>query len=157
MRVYKAPFDTAAAFTASFDFVELTPADDKPIVLVRLNCYQTTDLGDAAEEVLRWSVVRGNTTSGSGGTASTAVLAVKPTQSAAGCTYEALNSTKASAGTAVEGTQGGWNIRIPLDFVFLPEERDEASQANTLLCWRCDTAPADSITVGGGISLGEWG
>jgi hypothetical protein len=157
MRSYKTPFGTPAAFTASFDFLELTPADDKPIVLLRFNCFNTTDLGDAAEEMLKTTVVRGNTVSGSGGTTAANGNSANPSDATSGFTFEALNSTKSNTGTTKELAQIGWNVRIPMDFVYLPEERDEAGQGNTLLCWRCDSTPADSITVGGGATVGENG
>jgi hypothetical protein len=157
MRSYKTPFGAPAAFTASFDLLELTPADDKPIVLIRLGAFNTTDLGDAQEETLKCTVVRGNTVSGSGGTTAANANSSNPSDATSGFTFEALNSTKANTGTTKELAQLGWNVRVPLDYTYLPEERDEATQGNTLLCFRCDSTPADSITVGGYASVGESG
>jgi hypothetical protein len=68
---YTAAQDAQAVSTA-VDLYHLTVATDKPMVLHWLDLGQTTDLGDAAEEVLRIGLYRG-VTGGGGGTALTEV------------------------------------------------------------------------------------
>lgn len=146
--LYKTPFGMTAE-TVAVDMLELTPADDKPICLWRLHLSQKTEVGDAQDEFIDTAVFRGNTTSGSGGVAAANANAVQPAAQTSGFTYEALNTTAASSGTTKQLASPQWNVRGGLDYVYIPEERDQASQGNTLMCWRLGTAPADSITMGG--------
>lgn len=153
-RIYTVEFE-AVAVTAQVDFFELTPADDKPLELVQLVLTQSTELGDAAEEQLRFRVIRGHATSGSGGAASTpAPLAA--TGQAAGFTAETNNTTIASAGTAVNLWSETFNVRSGLDRIWLPDARPGGSQAS-LLVVRLMAAPADSITFSGTLVVEEYG
>jgi len=144
-----------AAVTVAADIVELTVADDKPIAIHAIDILQTTDLGDAAEEIIGLIWVRGNATTGSGGTSSITPQPLNPADAAAGFTAESLNTTAASSGTAVNLQRHGWNIRAPLTIFYPPEDRPHASQANTLLVLRMAAAPADSITISGSITVEE--
>lgn len=155
MQYYLAPFGPTAE-TVAVDCVELTPADDKPIWVWRAYLGQTTELGDAQEEFIEISWVRGNTTSGSGGVAAAAPKPIALSAPTAGFTFEALNTTAASAGTAVTTAHDFWAVRAPYNCCYLPEERPDNSQP-TLLCWRFGAAPADSITLGGGVVVAEVG
>lgn len=143
------------AITVAADLCELTAADDKPIAVIGFELYQTTDLGDAQEEVIGVAWIRGNTTSGSGGAAPTP-RPVNLSSAAAGFTAETMNTTQASSGTAVTLQHHGWNIRIPTPWTYTPEEYPMTSQA-TLLCLRMLAAPADSITIGGYVKVLELG
>lgn len=156
MRIYDADFGPTAE-TVAVDLVELTPADDKPIVVLRAGVHQTTDYGDAQEEIISNYWARGNTSSGSGGTAAANPNPRNPSDATSGVTFESLNTTAASSGTVKKLGRRGWNVRMEQDVAYLPEERVEASQGNTLLCWRLDAAPADSLTIGGGVVIGESG
>jgi len=145
------------AITVAADVIEITPADDKPIIIhAILDLFQTTDVGDAAEEIIGLVWVRGHTTSGTGGTAVTP-RPKNPSDAAAGFTAESLNTTQASAGTGVNLLRHGWNIRIPLAVIYTPEIRPEASQGQTTLVLRMAAAPIDSITISGCIVVEEEG
>jgi len=145
------------AVTVAVDIVELTPADDKPISIhAILDILQTTDVGDAAEEIIGLVWVRGHTTSGAGGVVVTP-RPKNPSDVAAGFTAEALNTTQATLGTPVNLPRHGWNIRIPLSITYTPEIRPEASQGQTTLILRMAAAPLDSITMSGSITVGEVG
>lgn len=133
----------AQAITTAVDLFHITVAAEKPVVFHWLELMQTTDLGDAAEEVLRIGVYRGVTGGGSG----TALTEV------------ALNDNHPTASAAVAGqgtasTGGtlawiiGWNIRQagPI-WVPTPELRIECDAANDPVAFRLLAAPADSITV----------
>ena len=142
------------AITVAADLVEFTPADDIPILIHGFRVWQTTDTGDAQEEIITLSWVRGNATSGSGGSTPTAVPK-NNRDAAAGVTIEGANTTAASAGTAVTAYSTGWNVRAPLEVVFTPEQRIRADQGNTLLVLRMGAAPADSISIGVSIDFEE--
>lgn len=143
------------AITVAADLVELTPADDLPILIHGFRVWQTTDFGDAQDEVLSLAWVRGNTTSGSGGNTSVAVSPKNHRDAAASVTAETANTTQATAGTAVTVYSTGWNVRAPLEVTFTPEQRIRADQGNTVLCLRMLAAPADSITIGCSIDCEE--
>ena len=155
MMIYSCGFGPTAE-TVAVDFVELTPATNRTCAVLRATIGQTTEVGDAQEEFIGITWIRGNTTSGSGGVAAAAGRAQNPNYAASGFTYEALNTTQASSGTAVTVRQDVWSIRGGYDKVYLPEERPEVSAANTLMCLRLGAAPADSITMAGEVIVAEF-
>lgn len=143
------------AITVAADLVELAPADDLPVLIHGFRVWQTTDVGDAAEEIIGLAWVRGNTTSGSGGNTSVAVTPKNSRDAAAGVTAETANTTAASAGTALTVYSTGWNVRAPLEVVFTPEQRLRCDQGQTFLILRMLAAPTDSLTIGMSVDLEE--
>lgn len=144
------------AVTGAIDLLEITPADDKPIKIISLNLGQSSDFGDAQDEVISVFWVRGNTTSGSGGLSPTP----KPCNAsdvAAGFTCETFNTTIATAGTSGIGPRHSFNIRGGLERPYTPDEMFECTQASTLLCLRMSSAPADSLTIFGSVCVEEGG
>lgn len=154
-RVYTVEFDAVAA-TVGVDFFELTPADDKPIEVLGLFILQSSDFGDTQEEILRYRVIRGHATSGSGGSATTP-RPLNRSDAAAGFTAETMNTTGASAGSPINVHTDGFNVRSGLQ-LWLPEQCEWAvSQGDTLLVVRCMSTPADSLTFSGTIYVREQG
>ncbi len=151
-RTYSVIF-SAVAVTAAQDLFEITPADDKPVEIVGIELGQTSDAGDAADELLQLSIIRGHATSGSGGSAPTPAP-LDPIDTAAGFTSEVNNTTVASAGTGVTLWTTAFNIRAGYINWFPPEARPAASQANTTIVVRM-TAPADSLTMSGTLYVRE--
>lgn len=146
-RTYTVPF-SAVAVTAAQDLIEITPADDKPIAIIGWDIGQTSDSGDAQDEQLQLSCTRGNTTSGSGGSAPTPAP-LDGVDTAAGFTAEVNNTTVASSGTGVLLYTSAFNVRSGTGAVFLPPEAYlRASQANTTIRMTI-TAPTDSLTMSG--------
>lgn len=139
----------AASVSAAQDAFEITPADDKPIELVGLcfNQYGVSDVGDAAEELLRWSVIRGFTTSGSGGSAATP-QPVKPGSPTVGFTAEVNNTTVATTGTTATLHEDAFNVRAGQSFWWPEGCEPAANQGNTTMVVRF-AAPADAITIVG--------
>jgi hypothetical protein len=131
--------------TAAQDLFEHTPADDKPVKVMGDELAQTSDFGDSAAEGLPIAIRRGNTTSGSGGSAPT-VRSGDRNASAAGFTAEANNTTKATtSGATILNT--GWNVQIP-EHIWWPDNFGiSASQADTTVCTELVSAPADALTV----------
>lgn len=156
-RIYTVVF-AAVSVSAAQDFFELTPADDKPIEIIGLSLCQTgnADVGDAAEECLRWSIIRGHTTSGSGGSAPTP-RPVKRTDAAAGFASEVNNTTIASAGTTVILHEDSFNVRVGQQIWWPPGTEPDASQGDTTIVVRLNSAPADAITLSGTIYVRELG
>src|SRR4051812_5420485 len=96
--------------SAAQDLIEITPADDKPIVIHAVYLSQTSDFGDAQDEVLRWEIIRGFTASGSAGTAPTPRPSNR-SDAAAAFTAEMNNTTVATTGTTNTLHEDGWNVR----------------------------------------------
>lgn len=156
-RVYTVVFE-AVSVTAAQDFFELTPADDKPvdILAVVLTQVGNADIGDTAEELLRWSIIRGHATGGSGGSAPTP-RPVDRSGPAAGFAAEVNNTTIASTGTTHILHADAFNVRAPFIWIPPPGMECEASQADTTMVVRLNTAPADAITLSGTLYVAEAG
>jgi len=151
--MYAVCFENVAV-TAAQDFFEITPADDKPIVIHACYLTQSTELGDAAEEQLRVKIIRGHATGGSGGTAPTPA-SLDPAGSAAGFAAEVNNTTIASTGTTVDLHAECFNVRTGWIYIPTPEARPKASQANTTIVVRLMANPTDSITMSGTLIVEE--
>ena len=151
-RIYTVVF-SAVAVSAAQDLFEITPADDKPIEIVGIELGQSSDAGDAQDELLQISLIRGHTTSGSGGSAPTPTP-LSPAESAAGFTAEVNNTTIASAGTTTTLSTTCWNVRAGYINWWPEGMRPTATQANTTIVVR-QTAPADAITMSGTLYVRE--
>lgn len=153
-RIYFVNWDAATAVTAQIDVFEISPADDKPVQIHELRLWQTTDLGDAAEEIIGIQIIRGFTTSGSGGAA--AVIGQRQLNDAAqGFAAECRNTSLANTGTTQTLLSDAWNVRIPYIWTPTPEVRPIVSQASTTLVVRLMAAPADSLTMFGSMTVEE--
>jgi len=152
-RVYTVSFENVAV-TAAQDFFEISPADDHPVVLLGMTIDQFSDHGDTEEEFLRYKVIRGHATSGSGGSAPTP-RPLDPGDAAAGFAAEVNNTTIASAGTAVDLVSGAFNIRSGLAVFWPPELTPVANQGNTTIVVRLMAAPSDSLTMSGTLYIAE--
>lgn len=151
-RIYTVTF-SAVSVSAAQDLFEISPADDRPIEIVGIELGQSSDFGDAADELLQVSIIRGHTTSGSGGTAPTPAP-MSPNDAAAGFTAEVNNTTAASAGTTATLTTTAWNVRAGYIQWFPEGMRPSATQGNTTLVVR-QTAPADALTMSGTLYVRE--
>ncbi len=134
------------------DLFELSPADDKSIEILAIDLGQTSDTGDAQDEQLQLSIIRGHTSSGSGGNTATPG-AVDPGDGAASFAAEINNTTIASGGTTVTLFTSAWNVRAGCIRSFV-DGPFKASQANTTIVVRT-SAPADALTMSGTIWVRE--
>ena len=137
---------SAQAITTATDLFEMTPAADRAAIIYGLSLGQTTDLGDAAEEVLMVGLYR-DVTAGSAGTANTEY---NYTNAAVGAPTMATRSlgTASTGGTLIDIIP--WNIRIPLLWIPVPEMRPKFSNIaaeGPVSCFRLIGAPTDSLTV----------
>jgi hypothetical protein len=151
--IYKVPFN--ATLTAPNDFVEITATSSQPLVLLAVALWQTSDVGDAAEEIVEVSFQTGNTTSGSGGSAVTPAN-TWTSGPAAGFAAESGNTTAATGGTATERARWGMNVRVPM-----VEKLTEAEQigiaAGVRGVLRLISTPTDSLTFRGELTVQEIG
>lgn len=155
-RVFSAPID-AAAQTAAQDLYEVLASTAKPIYVLGWHLYQTTDVKDAEEEILKFECVRGvgAVTSGSGGSTVT-VQPADDNDTPTAPTVERNNTTRMATGSGTLETleSYGWNLRAPWTHWYPPEARPRITPGDR---WTLalPTAPADSITIGGTLWLME--
>lgn len=157
-RIYVASFENVTV-TAAQDFFGLAPATNKPVILHSYsisNVGGAADAGDAQEEMLRIVLVRGNTTVGSGGTTTTPVP-IQNADTAFGGVCRINDTTAASAGTAETFAQPGWNVRMPAERLWAPEDRPVCTAAQTRICLRLLSTPADALSITGELVLEEIG
>jgi hypothetical protein len=154
-RKYGVPFDNVSV-SAIQDAFEVSPAANKPLKILGFTIGQTgnSDVGDAAEEILAFHLVRGHTTSGSGGSSVTPVP-LNPNDAAAGFTAEVNNTTIASAGTTTTIHTQTFNVRLGLDYMYPPGYEPIVHNGNTSLVGRLVRAPADAITLSGTLLVEE--
>ena len=155
-RIYSATFDNVTVTNASGtqDWFELAPGTQKPVKVHAIFISQSSDVGDAAEEILRYKVIRGHTTSGSGGTTVVPPPADGNDTAAADSTLEVNNTTIASAGTAVDLHSEAFNIRVGLQLIFTPEMRPRVENAE-LLVVRMMSTVVDDLSMNGTIYFEE--
>lgn len=157
-RIYTGQFNGVAA-TAQQDFFEVAAPSDAVVLVHGWGLSQETEVADAAEEMLRILVKRGegSVTSGAGGSTVTARPKEKG-DAAFGGTVEANNTTKMAtgSGTIVTLYPHTWNVRVPLDVLYAPELRPVITPSDRLTI-ELATTPADSITLSGYIVLEEVG
>ena len=154
-RMYSASFE-GVAVTAVQDFFEVSPAANKPVAVHGLYLSQSSDTGDAAEEILRVLMQRvpATVTSGSGGSTPT-VVPLNANSAAAGAVVEANNTTGAtSTGTIVNLHAEAFNIRVGMAWIPTPEMRPIVKNAEVFIV-ELMAAPADSLTMSGTIYLEE--
>ena len=147
--MFGAPMDAIAVTTAT-DLFHITVTDT--VVLHQLDLCQTTDLGDAAEEVLRIGMYRA-VTGGSGGTALTEVPYVDGDDTAATAVALGCNSSISTGGTLLHIF--GWNIRVPFQQIWTPETRPRIDSTEDPIVFRLMAAPADSVTISGTLVFEE--
>lgn len=145
---FSAPL-TPAAITTTADLFHVTAATDAPVTLVAMELYNTTDFGDAQEEVLSIALVRAVTGGGTGGTALTEVNYSDADAGTVTAAVLGLNTTVSTGGTVL--AHMGWNVRVPFLWCPIPELRPSVDASDDPVVFRLLAAPADSITIGGTI------
>lgn len=154
--MYTAVFK-AIAVTAAQDLFEVLAATGKPITVHGFAVTQTSDVGDAAEEMLLLTTNRGvgSVTSGSGG-ASVTAQPIDDNDTAFGGTIDRNNTTIMAVGTGTleELEAHAMNVRVPYVFWYTPEMRPYIAPGNRWTL-ELETTPADSLTMNGTLWLEE--
>lgn len=148
-RMYTVSFVTQTFTTAlgDYDFFELTPADDRPIRLAGFSIGNKSEVGDAQDEMVGYTIVTDNATTGNG--TATTPRPIDSLDVAAGFTAEVVASTPASAGVPITLLADTFNIRSG-EKVILPEQfRPRISQTDVMLCIRLAEALADDAVLYG--------
>lgn len=154
-RLYAVSFENVAV-TAAQDLFDIAPATNKPCRLHACYISQSTEVGDAQEEMLRLKIIRGLATVGSGGGTFTPVP-LNENDSAAGFTARINDTTVAVVGAGA--TEVLWaesfNERVGWQYLPTPEMRPFCSAAKTRIVVTMLTTPADSVTMNGTLIVEE--
>lgn len=149
--IYSATF-AAVAVTAAQDVWEIVAGASTPLAINEIVLAQYSDSGDAAAELLAISIIRGYTTTGSGGAAVTPNHLQRWAKTAS-FTAARNNTTVAQDGTGLVlradafNIASGWWYRPPVhERIHIP--------AGGRLVVRI-TAPADSLTMSSTIVIDE--
>jgi hypothetical protein len=144
------------AISAAQDLFALVAHATSRIAICRIEVMQYSDVGDAASEILAYTLKRGATVAGSGGTAPTPVSIKGHTGARAAVTTARVNDTT-QAGT-------GTIVTIKAGLLYAPkyggeDEVDEriTVEAGSRFVVSLDSAPADAITTSGTITFEELG
>lgn len=147
----------ATAETAAFDLFELVAGSSKGLILLSLDIGQTTEVGDAQDEQIAYTIKRfaGSYTSGSGGNTGVARPPTDSLSAAATFTVETMNTTQAAAGSGTLTTlyQSTYNVRAGLYLVWTPETAFRCSVSEGFVV--SIAAPADSVTFVATATVGE--
>lgn len=148
---YSATFAAIAA-TAAQDAFEIVAPADKWVQIIDVSLNQYTDFGDAAAEILSVTILRGHTTSGSGGAAVTP-QPLKSGGAAATATVERNNTTVATNGSPVTLVADAWNISA--GWLLPPALRGAIWLAPSERAVVRISVPADSLTINGTLTFRE--
>ncbi len=148
-RLYTSVFQ-AVAVTAAQDLLSLLAPAATILKVHYFSCGQSTDAGDAQDEMLRIRIQRGMTTVGSGGSAPAMNPIDAQNTMAALATARANDTTAASSGTITQIWEECFNVRSGYIFMPTPEMRPTVA-ISTRLAFNLVAAPADSITMSGTI------
>ena len=156
-RPYVVTWDAATAVTTAIDIFWIKPAADKPVFVDELTIWQTSDFGDAQDEVLQIQLVAGQTTVGSGGSASPLVGRPNASDTAASFTARCRDTTIATAGTPYIVHADAWNVRAP--YIWTPPDPKWIQYGTNALplVVRLPAAPADSLTMNAQVKVREIG
>lgn len=149
-RIYTVSYQgTVTLAGGDTDLLEVLPATNKPVKLRGFSLAQTSEVGDAAEEGLRISILRlpATVTSGSGGSAVTPAP-MDSADAAAGASCECNNATIATTtGTIVTLAEIAWNIRqSPFDFWYPDPNFCPKAKNGEALIVRQQTTVADDYS-----------
>jgi hypothetical protein len=144
---------TVTAAGTDQDFFMILPATQKPCRLLALYLDQSSEIGDAQEEFLRYKIIRGHTTVGSGGSAVTAQK-LHPDAPTAGATCRVNDTTPASAGTPADLHSGTFNVRSGLIYIPTPEMQIVCKNAERLVVRMMSTV-SDDVSMSGTLYFEE--
>lgn len=157
-RIYTVPIDNGSITNANgdYDVFELDPAADKPIEICGWDLGQISEVQEAQEEQLRFTIGRGHTTDGTGGSSVTPVP-LQIADAAAGFTADILRTAIASGGTNTIMWAFSMNVRSGHQWGPVPEGYGFFHAGSNLLVMRLATAVADDLTFQGSIMVREYG
>lgn len=152
MSLYVATFAAVAA-TAAQDLFEVVASSSRRVLIHGWEIAQSTEAGDAQDEMLRLELLLGFTVSGSGGGSFTP-LPLDAGHPAFGGTCEINNTTLANTGTSKTMHAAAFNVRAGHIWIPTPEMRIWLAKSERAVL-RMNSTPADSISFSGSIYFEE--
>lgn len=148
-RIYTVVVDNGVYTNAGgdCDLLEILPATQKPTELIGFCVTVVSEEADTADEIMRFKVIRGHTSSGNG--SATTPRPLDSNDAAYGGTTETIGATIASSGTAVDLMSDAFQNKIPYQWGFpaVPDGLGFRVQNAELLVIRGMDTPADDISV----------
>ena len=151
-KMYRVPYTgTITNAGGDTDLLSIQPADDKPCRIAGWMLGQSSEIGDAQEEVLRITMrhMTATVTIGSGGSAVTPVANRPGTNEivAAGFVARCNDTTVATtSGTSTVMEELAWNVRnVPWER-WIPEEMRPVAIQGEALIVRLESTPTDDLT-----------
>lgn len=154
MTVYTATF-SAVAVSAAQDLFEIVAGSGARIEIREIVISQYSDAADAQAEMLPILLMRGHTSTGSGGSTPTP-SPNKIAGATAQATVKANNTSQASGGSPVTLRAEAFNVMGGYRFYPIDEERIGLAVGDRFVV-RLNGAPGDSLTVNGTIVFEEMG
>lgn len=154
-RLYEVPFAAGTVTNAggNNDLWTLTPADDKPIHLIRLVLGQISEVGDTAEEGIDITIehLAATVSAGTGGSAVTPTPVDQDVNVAAGFTARINDTAVATtSGTKTVKEPIPWNNRnTPLIIDWPDPDQQPVCRQAAALVVRMNTTIADDMTFSG--------
>lgn len=154
-QMYSMEFHDVAVTAAGTDqeMFSILPSTQDPVLIHSIYVDVSSEIGDAEEEFLRWKIVRGHLTVGSGG-ASVTAIPLHPQEGAAGASCRVNDTTLASTGTPVDLHSGAFNVRAGLIWIPTPEMRPISKNAEFIVV-RMLTTVADTLQLSGTLYFEE--
>lgn len=135
---------TAVVVSAAQDLFEMLAAADTEYLISQVLLSQHSDAGDAMSELLPVQLIRGYTTTGSGGTAAVPAN-MKPSGRASTLVAAKNNTTLATVGTPEVIISDAWNIQANYRHEPIRQERVHFRDGQRMV-FRLSAAPADALT-----------
>jgi hypothetical protein len=155
MTIFTATF-SAIAVTAAQDVFEIVAPADSRLRLREVRLGQYSDFGDAAAEILSVQILRGHSTTGSGGAAVTpANVEGHAGRRASAATVARNNTTVASGGSPETVLADAFNIAQ--GWRYAPAEAEMIRLEKAVRLVVRTSAPADSLTMNGTLVFEELG
>lgn len=148
-RVFTSVFQ-GVSVSAAQDLLSLLASSSVPLKLISARIGQSSDFGDAQDELLRVRIRRGMTTAGSGGSAPSMYDVDKRRNATSSATCRANDTTAASGGTIEELYEETFNVRSGWIYMPTPEERLVCA-VSTRIAINLPAAPVDPLTLSGEI------
>lgn len=143
---YVATF-TGVAVTVAQDVFEIVAPANKTLKIYGIFLGQYSDFGDAQAELLSVTIMRGHSTSGSGGSTVTPVNLTSGGAASGVASVEINNTTVATSGSPVTLRAETWNEAA--GWAYEPPAKARITVAASERLVVRITAPADSITLNG--------
>src|SRR5580658_68838 len=146
------------AVTAAQDLMEIAPSAGRPVEILSVRIGQNNRSQDAEDAMQRVQILRGHTTTGSGGSSETPAALTSPSDGATcGATCAAFNTTPASGGTAVTLVEDCFDVRAGWLYVPTPDERPQAPVTTNRIVVTLPDAPSASTNFSITVNFREIG